>query len=260
MVATIILGAALNSTSGKRYFTLPSSESKFSLPATTATWQRQEEDSGWQGQTDPASFHDTLKLVIAGQTPAQEVGDFGFLGLVSAVLDHICAFEALASSQHPHLYRGFVGEMVRPVEVLDRMWRARAPVEATPLVQSAKSLLDSAYYHLYAHHQLTAMKGLLCAPEGLRQSGVARQLFREPSDSEALGGVLTRAAEALREDCRRGLKYLQRVGPHQFAPLTTTSVFEGGKYTNTAPPSLFLRSPSWNLLSLAQSVCLTRGY
>lgn len=233
MVATIVLGASLNSTSGKRYFTLPSSDSKFSLPAIKAIWQRQEDESGWQEHTGPANFHDTLKLIIAGQTPPQEIGDFGFLGLVSAVLDHICSFETLASSQHPHLYKSFVNEMVKSVEVLDKTWRVRAAREAThrpmntPLMRSAKSLLDSAYYHLYGHHQLTAMKSLLCFPERLDQQ-MAQQLFREPSDSANLGRALTRAAESLREDCRQGLRYLQRVGPHRFAPLAATSVFEGG--------------------------------
>lgn len=236
MVGNIVLGAALNSTSGKRYFTLPSSETKFSLPATRAIWQRPEDESGWQEHTETADFHDTLKLIIAGQTPAKKIGDFGFLSLVSAVLDHICSFETLASSQHPNLYKSFVNEMVKSVEVLDKMWRSRAAREAThrpmnsPLIHSAKSLLDSAFYHLYGHHQLTAMKSLLCAPENLSQSVVAQQAFKEPTDSATLGKALTRAAEALREDCRHGLKYLQGVGPYRFAPLTTTSVFEGGMW------------------------------
>lgn len=236
MVATIVLGAALNSTSGKRYFSLPGPDSKFSLPAITAIWQRQEDESGWQEHTDRTNFHDTLKLIIADQTPAQEIGEFGFLGLISAVLDHICSFETLASSQHPHLYKGFVAEMVKPVEVLDKMWRVRAASESihrpmnTPLIRSAKSLLDSAYYHLYAHHQLNAMKGLLSAHESLDQSGMAQQLFKEPTDSAILGKALTRAAEVLRDDCRQGLRYLHKVGPYRFAPLTTTSVFEGGMH------------------------------
>lgn len=236
MVGSIVLGAALNSTSGKRYFTLPSSECKFSLPAVMALWQRQEDESGWQEYTDPADFHETLQMVIAGQKPAQEVGDFGFLSLISAVLDHICSFETLASSQHPNLYKGFVNEMVKSVEVLDNMWRIRAAKEVmhrpsnTPLIHSAKSLLDSAYYHLYGHHQLTAMKSLMCAPESVSQPGATQQAFKEPADSATLGKALTRAAEALREDCRQGLRYLQGVGPYRFAPLTTTSVFEGGMW------------------------------
>ncbi|KAK7725591.1 hypothetical protein SLS63_008046 [Diaporthe eres] len=234
MVGSIVLGAALNSTSGKRYFTLTSSDTKFAQPAVMTMWQREENESGWQEHTDPAEFHDTLKMIIAGQAPAQKIGDFGFLSLVSAVLDHICSFETLASSQHPNLYKSFVKEMVKPVEVLDRMWRNRAAREAvhrpmnTPLIQSAKSLLDSAYYHLYGHHQLTAMKSLLCAPETLNNPEVVQQAFKEPTDSATLGKALTRAAEALREDCRQGLRYLQGIGPYRFPPLTTASVFEGG--------------------------------
>ncbi|KAK7700133.1 hypothetical protein SLS64_011152 [Diaporthe eres] len=207
---------------------------KFAQPAVMTMWQREENESGWQEHTDPAEFHDTLKMIIAGQAPAQKIGDFGFLSLVSAVLDHICSFETLASSQHPNLYKSFVKEMVKPVEVLDRMWRNRAAREAvhrpmnTPLIQSAKSLLDSAYYHLYGHHQLTAMKSLLCAPETLNNPEVVQQAFKEPTDSATLGKALTRAAEALREDCRQGLRYLQGIGPYRFPPLTTASVFEGG--------------------------------
>lgn len=199
-------------------------------------WQSQEDESGWQEHADQADFHDTLKMVIAGKTPAQKIGDFGFLSLVSAVLDHICSFETLASSQHPNLYKSFINEMVKPVEVLDRMWQTRAAREVvhrpmnTPLIHSAKSLLNSAYYHLYGHRHLTAMKSLLCAPENLNQQVVVQQAFKELTDSAILGKALTRAAEALREDCRQGLKYLQGVGPYRFAPLTTTSVFEGGMW------------------------------
>lgn len=247
MVGAIVLGAALNSTSGKRYFTLPSLDCKFSLPENTAIWQTQEDESMWRRQRDPTDFHDVLKLIISGQTPAQKIEDFGFLSLVSAVLDHICSFETLAGSQHPHLYKSFVKEMVKPVEVLDKMWRIRAQREAanrpmnTPLILSAKSLLDSAYYHLYAYHQLTAMKGLLCAPETLDRPAVAHEIFKEPPDSDNLGKALTRAAEVLREECRQGLKYLQRIGPHRFAPLTTTAVFEGGMcYFSLFPISLAL--------------------
>lgn len=245
MVGSIVLGAALNSTSGKRYFTLPSSDTKFSLPAAMTIWQREESESGWQEYTDPADFHDTLKIIIGGQTPAQKIGDFGFLSLVSAVLDHICSFETLASSQHPNLYKSFVKEMVKPVEVLDNMWRIRAAREAihppmnTPLIHSAQSLLDSAYYHLYAHHQLTAMKSLLCAPENLNQPEVDQQAFREPTDLATLEKALTRAAESLREECRQGLKYLQGVGPYRFAPLNTTSVFEGGMWFSLELSLLF---------------------
>lgn len=119
MASSIVLGAALNSTSGRRYFTLPGSASKFSLPAPMAMWQKEEEESGWQEQTGPANFHSTLKMIIAGQTPAHEIDDFGFLTLVSAVLDHICSFENLASSQHPHLYKSFVNEMIKSIEVMD---------------------------------------------------------------------------------------------------------------------------------------------
>lgn len=236
MVGAIVQGAALNSTSGKRYFTLPTSDCKFSLPETTAIWQTDEDESVWQGQRDPTNFHDVLKMIISGQTPAQEIEDFGFISLVSAVLDHICSFETLAGSQHPHLYRSFVKEMVKSVEVLDKIWRIRALKESAPwpmnthLIHSAKSLLDSAYYHLYAYHQLTAMKGLLCAPETVDRSAVAAELFKAPPDSADLWKALTRAAEVLREDCRQGLKYLQRVGTHRFAPLTTTALFEGGMF------------------------------
>ncbi|KAG6353518.1 hypothetical protein INS49_005479 [Diaporthe citri] len=207
---------------------------KFSLPAITATWQSQEDESAWQEHTDPADFHDTLKKIIAGQTPARKIGDFGFLSLVSAVLDHICSFETLASSQHQNLYESFFNEIVKPVEVQDKMWRIRAARDAmhrpmnTPLIHSAKSLLDSVYYHLYGHHQLTAMKSLLCAPENLNQLAVPQKAFKEPADSATLGKALTRAAEALRGDCRQGLKYLQGVGPYRFAPLTTTPVCEEG--------------------------------
>lgn len=199
-------------------------------------------------------FHDTLKMIISGQTPTQEIEHFGFLSLVSAVLDHICSFETLAGSQHPQLYKSFVKEMVKSVEVLDSMWRTRAANEAAhrpmkaALLRSAKALLDSAYYHLFANQQLTAMKSVLCAPEALEQ---AHELFKEPSDSTNLGRALTRAAEVLREDCRYGLKYLQRIGPHRFAPLTTTAVFEGGMY-----PFLQHLSPFQRLLQALDVICV----
>lgn len=74
------------------------------------------------------------------------------------------------------------------------------------------------------------MKGLLCAPETLYRPAVAHEIFKAPQDSSDLVKALTRAAESLREDCRQGLKYFQRIGPHRFAPLMTTAVFEGGTY------------------------------
>lgn len=114
------------------------------------------------------------------------------------------------------------------------MWCSRSAAQTTQwptntgLLRSAKSLLDSAYYHLYAHRQLTYMKSLLDAPESLGQVEEVRQIFKENCDSTNLRKALSRAAEALREDCRQGLKYLQKIGLHRSAPLTTTSIFEGG--------------------------------
>lgn len=233
MASTTVLGAIINSTFKMQCFTLPEPNLRFSLPASMAAWQK-DNDESWQTLVNMPNFQDTLKQVFDGEIPSQEISDFGFLSIVSAVLDHICSFERLASSRHPHLYTSFVSEMGRPLQTLDQMWNIRVATDTdsksthTSLMKSTKSLLDSVFYHLYGNHQLTVMKALLGSPEDLIHRENIKDLFQEPLYATNLEKALIRAAEALREDCRLGLKYLQRIGPLRFAPFSATAVLEGG--------------------------------
>lgn len=231
MASTIILGAAVNSTTQKQYIALPDLDAKFSLPSSMSSWLKDE--SSWEGPTEMPIFSDTLKRIFAGESPILEISDFGFLSIVSAVLGHICLFENLAGSQHPHLYTSFVNEMERSVRILGEMWTMRTVSENshrsthTPQARSTKLLLDSVYYHLYGNSQLATMKNLLGSVGVLKRSEMIQEIFKAPHSTN-LEKALVRAAEALRDDCRLGLRYLQKMAPHRFTPLSATAVFEGG--------------------------------
>ncbi|KAH6718394.1 hypothetical protein BKA61DRAFT_301709 [Leptodontidium sp. MPI-SDFR-AT-0119] len=231
MASTIVLAAAVNSTSQKQYIVLPDLDARFSLPSSMTAWVKDE--SSWERPTEMPIFSDTLKRIFAGEPPILEISDFGFLSIVSAVLGHICLFENLAGSQHPHLYTSFVNEMERSVQILGEMWAMRTVSENsyksthTPQARSTKLLLDSVFYHLYGNSQLAAMKNLLGSAEVLNRSEMLQEISKTPH-SINLEKALIRAAEALRDDCRLGLRYLQKMAPHRFAPLSATAVFEGG--------------------------------
>ncbi|KAK0106309.1 hypothetical protein ONS96_003947 [Cadophora gregata f. sp. sojae] len=235
MASTMVLGAAVNSTSQKQHLTLPDLDARFSLPSSMTAWLQDE--SSWERPTEMPIFSDTLKRIFAGEPPTIEISDFAFMSIVSAVLGHICSFENLASSQHPQLYTSFVNEMGRSVQILNEMWTKRTASgnnsyrsssnTLTPLARSTKLLLDSVFYHLYGNSQLAIMKNLLGSPEGLTRAEMLREMSKNPC-SIHLEKALVRAAEALRDDCRLGLRYLQKMTPYRFAPLSATAVFEGG--------------------------------
>lgn len=174
------------------------------------------------------------------------------------MLCRICSFETLADPHHEDLYISFVDKMDAPVQVINRMLKQHIKglvlgSTPTPMIQCAVSLLNSVYYHLYGSQQLASMKRLLRSPSILHNSEERGNLFAE-NCSPWLDKALLRAAEALRSDCRLGLKYIQKVAPHRFAPLCATACCESGMFGHYLNlPTPHLNESQANLTSLERS-------
>lgn len=159
------------------------------------------------------------------------VSEFGLVTIVSAVHYRVCAFEILTGEHHPELYATLGRKMAGPIRILDEILRRRresaSGLGPEPVLQSAKSLLDSVCYHLYGSAPLKAMKKALSSPAVLDRP---EEISEVPADtgSPELYQVLIRAADQFRFDCRMGLKYMRKVGPLQFGPETAISIYEGG--------------------------------
>lgn len=231
LACTIVLGASLGSKERELFVASPVMEARFALPSSNTAWQAR--GAEWKPPAQILYNDDALKEVFAGRAPRPPVSEFGLVALVSAVLYRICAFEALTSPDLADLYASFGERMGRSVQALDdvvrrRMGEATWDVPPDPIMQSAKSLLNSAFYHLYASIPLAVMKKLLWSPGALGNPQEIAALFSRAASPD-LYKALIRAADQLRVDCRLGLKYLSTVAPLQYGPEGAIGPYEGGK-------------------------------
>merc|ERR1712000_209242 len=119
----------------------------------------------------------------------------------------------------------------RSVQVLDemlqrRLGQAKPGLPPDPIMQCAKSLLNSVFYHLYGSISLTTMKKFLSSATSPPDPRDMPNLLDEVS-SPYLHKALIRAADQLRFDCQLGLEYLRRIVPHEFGPECAMSTYEG---------------------------------
>lgn len=117
------------------------------------------------------------------------------------------------------------------LDVLDGIIKTRMGEQDTGLapdstVHCAKSLLDSAFYHLYASIPLSVMKKLLWSPVTPRDADILR--LSSEARSPDLYKAFICAAEKLRYDCRLGLSYLRKMAPIKFGPEDAVGAYEGG--------------------------------
>ncbi|KAJ0128370.1 Glutathione S-transferase omega-like 2 [Fusarium oxysporum f. sp. albedinis] len=229
ITATILIGASLCSKEQEAWLVSPIVEAKFALPSSTADWQKPE--SSFEIPTQLLYSDETLDAIVAGQTPPQPMSEFGLVTVVSALLYRICSFELLTSSQHGEIYATYGEKMGLSLNVLDgiiktRMGQQGAGLAPDSAVHCAKSMLDSAFYHLYASIPLSVMKKLLWSPVTLQDAEILR-LLSEASSPDLLK-AFTRAAEGLRYDCGLGLSYLGKMAPIKFGPEDAVGAYEGG--------------------------------
>uniref|UniRef100_A0A8H7KBK3 C2H2-type domain-containing protein n=1 Tax=Bionectria ochroleuca TaxID=29856 RepID=A0A8H7KBK3_BIOOC len=225
---TIMIGASLCSKEQEAWLAWPIVEAKFALPSSTADWQKPE--SSLEIPTQVLYSDEALDAIVNGQTPSQPMSEFGLITVVSALLYRICSFELLTSSQHGEIYTTYGEKMGLSLDVLDRILRRRGGQQDAELAPDstfhcAKSMLDSAFYHLYASIPLTAMKKLLWSPATPQDAEILR-LSSEASSPDLLKAFI-RAAEGLRYDCRLGLSYLGKMGPIKFGPEDAVGAYEG---------------------------------
>lgn len=159
------------------------------------------------------------------------MSEFGLVTVVSALLYRICSFELLTSSQHGEIYATYSEKMGLSLDVLDGIVKTRMGEQAAGLAPDssahcAKSLLDSAFYHLYASIPLSVMKKLLWSPVTPRDADILR-LSSEASSPDLYKAFIC-AAEGLRYDCRLGLSYLRKMAPIKFGPEDAVGAYEGG--------------------------------
>ncbi|KAH7137811.1 hypothetical protein EDB81DRAFT_886153 [Dactylonectria macrodidyma] len=203
----------------------------FTLPTMDSTWMKSEND--WEQPVDAPNVSDTMRLIHTGKTYDPALSEFGLLTIVSTFLGHVCSFELLTGSRHPHLWAAFVTEMSGPVHVLDEMCKHSSAstgdddTTPSPLLKTARALLDSIYYHLYGSSQLLIMKELLSSPEILVDSKRFRQLLQASSTTNS-DKAIKRAAKVFLEETRQGLQYQANLGASRFGPVSTTAAFERG--------------------------------
>ncbi|KAI9154783.1 Transcriptional regulator ADR1 [Paramyrothecium foliicola] len=230
MAGMIIIGATTNSTLKEEYLKVPGMDFNFTLPTTESAWTKSEKD--WEQPAEIPNVSDTIKVIHAGNSPDKKLSELGLLTIVSIFLGHVCSFELLTSSRHPHLWAVFVTEMSGPIRVLDDM--CKRPHFGTgddgntfsPLLRTSRALLDSIYYHLYGSSQLLIMKELLSSPEALVDSENFSQLLQETSATPTSDKAIARAAKIFLEEARRGLFYQANLEASCFGPVATTAAFE----------------------------------
>lgn len=233
LACTIVLGASLGSKERELFVASPVMEAKFALPSSNTEWQASESD--WEPPRETLRNEDAMKEVSAGRPPKQPVSDFGLVTLVSTVLYRVCAFEALTSSPDlEDLYASFGERMGRTVQALDDMVQRRMGdavwgVPPDRIMQSAKSLLNSAFYHLYASIPLAVMKKMLWSPAALGNNSHEIEAPFNGTVSPGLYKALIRAADQMRFDCRLGPRYLRTVAPFQYGPESAIGPYEGGE-------------------------------
>lgn len=232
LACTIVLGASIGSKERELFIASPVTEARFALPSSNKSWQAGE--SEWEPPKQILHSDEALKDVLAGRPPKKPVSEFGLVTIVSTVLYRICAFEALTSPDMADLYASLGERLGRSVHALDDMVQRRMGdpawgVPPEPIIQSAKSLLNSAFYHLYASIPLAVMKKMLWSPAVL---GNNPNIIAAPPSGLASSGLykaLIRAADQLRFDCRLGPKHLRAVAPMKYGPESAIGPYEGGK-------------------------------
>ncbi|WAO91415.1 Hypothetical protein NCS54_00888400 [Fusarium falciforme] len=231
MAGAIVIGATLNSTMKEEYFKVLGMDFDFTLPAMNSEWMKNE--SEWEQPVDAPNISDTMRLIHAGKTYDPSLSEFGLLTIMSTFLGHVSSFELLTGSRHPRLWTAFVTEMSGPVQVLDELCKNASACMSenstthSPLLKTARALLDSIYYHLYGSSQLLIMKELLACPEILVDSESFKQLLRASSTTN-FDKAIKRAAKVFLQETRQGLQYLGNLEASHFGPVSTTAVFERG--------------------------------
>ncbi|KAK7227841.1 hypothetical protein V2G26_000011 [Clonostachys chloroleuca] len=231
MAGMIIIGATLNSSMKEEYFKILGMDFDFTLPAMTSVWMKNEGD--WEQPVDAPEISETMRLIHTGKRFDASLSDLGLLTIVSTFLAHVSSFELLTGSRHPLLWTAFVTEMSGPVQVLDELCgrpsacMSEDGITRSPLLKTARALLDSIYYHLYGSSQLSIMKELLGYPDILVDSESFNQLLRALSTNN-FDKAVKRAAEVFLEETRQGLQYLGSLEASHFGPVSTTAVFERG--------------------------------
>ncbi|KAI6774750.1 hypothetical protein HG530_001508 [Fusarium avenaceum] len=229
IATTILIGASLCSREQEAWLASPIVEARFALPCNTADWQKPE--SSFAIPTQALYSDEALEAIVAGQKPSQSMSEFGLVTIVSALLYKICSFELLTSLQHGEIYATYSEKMGLSLDVLDgiiktRMGEQGAGLAPDSIAHCAKSLLDSAFYHLYASIPLSVMKKLLWSPVAPRDADILR-LSSEASSPDLYKAFIC-AAEGLRYDCRLGLSYLRKMAPIKFGPEDAVGAYEGG--------------------------------
>ncbi|KAL5592838.1 hypothetical protein FOBRF1_013146 [Fusarium oxysporum] len=206
----------------------PMVEARFALPSSNAEWLK--EESCWGIPTEVLYSNDALDSIIAGQLPSMPVSEFGLVTIVSALLYRIYSFELLTGSRDGELYAKFGKKMEQSLQVLDAILKTRTGQDAAglapnPTVHCARSLLNSAFYHLYASVPLSVMKKLLWSPASLDDPEIMHLL--NEAISPELYQALFNAADQLRSDCRVGLSYIKKIAPIIFGPESAVGALEG---------------------------------
>lgn len=239
---TVEIGAALASTAREQCFTAPFFDMPFPLPCNASIWQQDE--LYWQGSPPQLDSCQVVSCLFAGQKPVSSISDLGIITVVSMLLWRICSFEALAGSYRLEMCVDIVNKTDRAVHILDAILKDQLKVDeichATldPLFYTARALLNSIFYHLYASEPLAEMKNLLDSPRK-RKSSLHNNMLAARDHSSQLGSALVRGAEALQSDCRMGINYVQRMAPHHIGPICANASYEGSLllcwYLNTKP-------------------------
>ncbi|KAH6956126.1 aldehyde dehydrogenase family-domain-containing protein [Fusarium avenaceum] len=229
IATTILIGASLCSRKQEAWLASPIVEARFPLPSDTVDWQKPE--SSFAIPTQTLYSDEALEAIVAGRKPSQPMSEFGLVTVASALLYRICSFELLTSSQHGEIYATYTKKMGLSLDVLDGIIKTRMGEQDTGLapdstVHCAKSLLDSAFYHLYASIPLSVMKKLLWSPVTPRDADILR--LSSEARSPDLYKAFICAAEKLRYDCRLGLSYLRKMAPIKFGPEDAVGAYEGG--------------------------------
>lgn len=238
---TIELGAALASTTKEQCFTAPFFDTPFPLPSCNTTWQQTEKE--WKGFFQQPDSEQMLDCILAGQKPASSISDLGVVTLISLILWRTCSFEAVAGSYRLDMSTEILNKTDRAVQVLDTIFKEHLEKDEAsqrtpnPLLSIARALLNSVFYHLYASETLTEMKRLLEFPRKRKVSDASVRM-NELDHSSHLGIALLRAAEALQHDCQMGVRYVQRMAPHQWGPIVTTACYEGCTYFSRTDQSV----------------------
>ncbi|KAJ5182093.1 hypothetical protein N7449_012240 [Penicillium cf. viridicatum] len=229
IAGSIIMGAALSATLKYQYFNIPFIHARFPLASPTAEWTKDE--NIWR-LTPVMYSSDAAEKLFAGQKADLGITEFGFLTIVASVLYQICLFESYAGSTPSELCADFFRRLHNSLQSIDDMWRHQTAdkdfFESSPsaLTQCTRSFLDSAYYHLYGSQHLAIMKKLLYTWTNITGLDELQLLCANPHAS-ILHIALLRAADSLRYDCRTGIKYLRKMAPFRFGPISANSICEG---------------------------------